>query len=161
VACALAVAAIAAGCGGGDAGGTQTGARRPLTAADRQAEGAVARVAQILEADAGGVAECDPDEQACLRRQASAMAEDARTQERVVVRAVVSPGLSPCMPPVLRAFQAELRAIERLGQDQARGAAQAVVAADLARLGRAANRVAGLARGCGSPAIAGAALSLH
>jgi hypothetical protein len=113
-----------------------------------------------MAADAGGVAECDPDEPACLRRQASGMAQDARVHERALARAGTAPGLSPCMGPVLRGFRAELGAIERLGQDQARGDGTAV-AADLSRLGRAARRVAGLARACGSPAIASAALDLH
>jgi hypothetical protein len=163
----LAIATIVAGCGGG--GGTSSQTAPPsdggasLTAADRRAEGLVTRIAQILAADAGGVEECDPDEPACVRRQASGMAQDARVQERVLAGAADDRGLSPCMAPVLRAFQAELRAIERLGQDQARAdaSARAVVAADLARLGRIATQVAGLARACGSPAIAGAALELH
>jgi hypothetical protein len=159
VVCCLAVAAIAAGCGGG--GSETTAARRPPAPADQRAEGIVARVAQILDADVGGVAECDEDEPACIRRQASAMAQDARVQERLIVRAAAQRGLSPCMPAVLQAFRAEVRAVERLGQHQAAVAGEAVIAADLARLGRDARRAAGLARACGSEAIAGAALQLH
>jgi len=157
VLCCLAVAAIAAGCGGG--GSKTTG--RPLTEADQRAEGVVSRVAQVLDADVGGVAECDQDEPACIRRQASAMAQDARVQERLLVRAAAQRGLSPCMRAVLQAFRGEVRAVERLGQHQAAVAGQAVIAADLARLGALALRTAGLARACGSETIAGAALQLH
>jgi hypothetical protein len=162
-ACCLAIAAIASGCGGnaGTRPQSSVGADGALTAADRRAESLVTRIAQIMAADAGGVAECDPDEPACISRQASSMAQDARVEERVIARAAGARGLSPCMAPVLRGFRAELRAIERLGQDQAGMMAQAVATADLARLGRIARRVAALARACGSPAIASAALSLH
>src|SRR5438552_9071924 len=110
-ACCLAIAAIASGCGGSGATPPQSspGSDGALTAADRRVEGLVTRIAQIMAADVGGVAECDPDEPACVSRQASGMAQDARVQERVIARAAGARGVSPCIAPVLRGFRAELR----------------------------------------------------
>jgi hypothetical protein len=162
LASALAVVAIAAGCGAGS-GRTATTTARPLSEAERRLEGLVSRIAAIMAADAGGISECDADEPSCRRRQASGLAQDARVQERAVAAAGRAPGLAPCMAPVVQGLRAQLRAIERLGQDQALAAegANDIIGRDLARIGGLGRRVARFARACGSPAIADAALQLY